>query len=88
MAGNRIKPVYIPLNERTHIVGYAEMMGYLGGISREKLIRDYINKGLVPQLYANTFRWKRAVVDKWLDEHDEYQKCCVNDDLKKNILQQ
>ena len=77
MAGNRIIAIHVPLNERTHIIGYAELMGYLGVKSRDKLIRDYIEQGLVPQVWKNTNRWKRAVVDKWLDDHDESQHVTV-----------
>lgn len=82
MAGNRIVAKVVPLSERSYIVGYAEMCGYLGGISKDKLVRDYINYGLVPKLWKNDYRWKKSDVDKWLDDHDEWQNVEVRPGYK------
>jgi hypothetical protein len=75
--GNKIKPVFVPLSDRTYITGYAEMCGYLGGISKDKLIADYINEGLIPTLWHNTYRWNKHKVDQWIEDHNEYQQVNV-----------
>ena len=71
--GNRIVATHIPVNERTYITGYSELMGYLNIKSREKLIKDYINEGLLPIVWKGTNRWNRLQVDKWIEDHDETQ---------------
>ena len=49
MAGNKVKPVDVPLRDRRWIVGYAELMGYLGRPrTPEALYKHYISKGLYP----------------------------------------
>lgn len=83
MAGNKIVAAYVPINERTYIVGYAELMGYLGIKSKDKLIRDYIDKGLRPMIYEHTNRWRRDVVDKFIEDHDEYQDVSVRPGRRK-----
>lgn len=77
MAGNRIVAAYVPINERTFIVGYAELMGYLGIKSKDILVREYIEKGLRPIIYGRVNRWRRDVVDKFVEDHDEYQEVSV-----------
>lgn len=77
MAGNRIVAAYVPINERTFIVGYAELMGYLGIKSKDILVREYIEKGLRPIIYGHVNRWRRDVVDKFVEDHDEYQEVSV-----------
>ena len=77
MAGNRIVAAYVPINERTFIVGYAELMGYLGIKSKDILVREYIEKGLRPIRYGRVNRWRRDVVDKFVEDHDEYQEVSV-----------
>ena len=77
MAGNRIVAAYVPINERTFIVGYAELMGYLGIKSKDILVREYIEKGLRPIIYGRVNRWRRDVVDKFIEDHDEYQEVSV-----------
>lgn len=77
MAGNRIVAAYVPINERTFIVGYAELMGYLGIKSKDLLVREYIEKGLRPIIYGRVNRWRRDVVDKFVEDHDEYQEVSV-----------
>ena len=77
MAGNRIVAAYVPSNERTFIVGYAELMGYLGIKSKDILVREYIEKGLRPIIYGRVNRWRRDVVDKFVEDHDEYQEVSV-----------
>ena len=72
MAG-KVKATYIPFNERTWLIGQAELMGYLGIKTPDKLNRDYIDKGLYPHHYKGTNRWKIAEVDKFLEDHDESQ---------------
>ncbi len=74
MAGNRILAAYVPVNERTYLVGYSELMGYLGIKSKDKLVRDYIEHGLRPRIYKNTQRWRREDVDKFIEDNDEYQE--------------
>lgn len=85
MAGNKVVAAYVPINERTYIVGYPELMGYLGVKSIDKLNRDYIDKGLLPQVYASTKRWKRAVVDKFIEDHNEWQEVKVRPGKRKKI---
>lgn len=77
MAGNRIVAAYVPISERTFIVGYAELMGYLGIKSKDILVREYIEKGLRPIIYGRVNRWRRDVVDKFVEDHDEYQEVSV-----------
>ena len=77
MAGNRIVAAYVPINERTFIVGYAELMGYLGIKSKDILVREYIEKGLRPIIYGRMNRWRRDVVDRFVEDHDEYQEVSV-----------
>jgi hypothetical protein len=77
MAGNRIVAAYVPINERTYINGYAELMGYLGVKSKDVLIKDYIEEGLRPKIYKRKNRWRRDVVDKFVEDHDEYQEVSV-----------
>ena len=77
MAGNRIVAAYVPINERTFIVGYSELMGYLGIKSKDILVREYIEKGLRPIIYGRVNRWRRDVVDKFVEDHDEYQEVSI-----------
>ena len=69
--GNKIKAAYIPVNERGWLIGYAELMGYLGVRTTDKLNRDYIDKGLIPHVTDDGMnRWKCMEVDKWLEDHN------------------
>ena len=83
MAGNRIVAAHVPINERTFIVGYAELMGYLGIKSKDILVREYIEKGLRPIIYGRVNRWRRDVVDKFVEDHDEYQEVSVRSGRSK-----
>lgn len=73
----RVKATYVPLSDRTFINGTSELMGYLGVDTPEKLNRDYIDKGLYPKYYEGTRRWRKADVDRWIDEHDQWQSVKV-----------
>lgn len=67
------KAKYVSPRGGIWIVGRAELMGYLGIETYDKVVRDYIDKGLYPNIYENTERWKAPDVDRWIDEHNQFQ---------------
>ena len=74
MAGNKIIAKAVPLSDRTFIIGCGELMGYLGVKSIQTLNSNFIDKGLKPIIVNQVRYWKRATVDKWIEDHNEWQE--------------
>ncbi|MBR4564359.1 MAG: hypothetical protein IKO26_07905 [Paludibacteraceae bacterium] len=85
MAGNKIKAIDVPLRDRTYIIGYAELMGYVGCKTPESLHAKFISKGLHPISTEGINYWKKEVVDKWIEDHNEYQEPKVRHSNNKKI---
>lgn len=75
MATGRIKSRDIPLNDRTFIIGDAELMGYVGVKTSEALKAKFLNKGLTPtSVIGKTKYYRRSTVDRFIVQHDEQNK--------------
>jgi hypothetical protein len=73
MAG-KVKAVRVPVNERTYIHGDSELMGYVGLESWDALKANYLDLGLRPRLRGRKKLYKRAEVDKFIEDNDEWQE--------------
>ncbi len=75
MTTGRIKFKDISLNERTFIIGDAELMGYVGVKTSEALKAKFFNRGLVPtSVIGKTKYYRRTMVDRFIVQHDEQNK--------------
>ncbi len=72
MATKRIKPAEVSLNDRTYIIGDAELMGYVGVRTAEALKAKFFDKGLIPtSVMGKTKYYRRSTVDRFIIQHDD-----------------
>ena len=73
----KIKVKQVPLSDRTYIHGDAELMGYTGALTPATLKKNYLDLGLRPRIRGGMKLYKRAEVDQFIEEHDEWQEVHV-----------
>lgn len=84
MAGNRMIAKRVPVNERTFIIGDAELMGYVGCETTAALMKKFIDKGLRPtSQIGKTKYYRRTVVDQFIEDHNEFQQVNVRPGRRK-----
>lgn len=74
----------MPLRDRTYINSIAELMGYLDVKDRQTLEEHYLSRGLKQYVVGKKVRFKKSEVDRWIDEHNEYQEVEVKMRRKGN----
>ena len=63
----KVKAKEISLNERTFIIGDAELMGYVGVETTAALKKKFFDRGLYPSsMIGKTKYYSRARVDKFI----------------------
>lgn len=79
----KIKVKQVPLSSRTYIHGDAELMGYTGALTPATLKKNYLDLGLRPRIRGGMKLYKRAEVDQFIEEHDEWQEVHVGHGRRK-----
>jgi len=77
---SKVKAKIVPLRDRSYIIGDAELMGYTGEETWDSLKKHYLSLGLRPRMRGRKKLYLRAEVDRFIEDHDEWQE--VNDSLK------
>lgn len=76
----------VPLSCRPHIIGRAELMGYLGVDCYSTLIKNYISRGLhCDMLIGSKEYFLKTSVDKWLVTHSKPIELSFHDELEKRL---
>ena len=68
----------VPINERTFIIGDAELMGYVGCETTAALKKKFLDRGLRPSSQiGKTKYYRRTMVDQFIEDHNEWQEVSV-----------
>ena len=68
--GARTKAIFIPVGERDHLIGDAELMGFSGKRTQETLNAFFYDRGYVPFCEDGKYRIHlKSEVYKWMQEH-------------------
>jgi len=78
MAGHKMIAKRVPVNERTFIIGDAELMGYVGCETTAALQKKFLDRGLRPSSQiGKTKYYRRTMVDQFIEDHNEWQEVSV-----------
>ena len=78
MARNKMIAKRVPVNERTFIIGDAELMGYVGCERTAALQNKFLERGLRPSSQiGKTKYYRRTMVDQFIEDHNEWQEVSV-----------
>ena len=82
MAG-RVKMKVVPLSDRSYIFGDSELMGYTNEQTLTSLKKHYLDLGLRPRMRGRKKLYLKSEVDKFIEDHDEYQEVSVRPGRRK-----
>lgn len=69
---SKVKPIFVPLSERPHIINDAELMGYTGMPTWDSLNLKFFKKGLVPDsIMGQTKYYYKSTVDRFIKTHSD-----------------
>ena len=82
MAG-KVKMKVVPLSDRSYIFGDSELMGYTGERTWDALKKNYLDLGLRPRIRGRKKLYLKSEVDKFIEDHDEYQEVSIRPARRK-----
>ncbi len=72
--GARTKAIFIPIGERDHLIGDAELMGFSGRKSQDSVNKFFYDQGYKAFAICGKVRiHMKKDVYQWMKDHDEQQ---------------